>query len=94
MSERTGYTGAHMTLAFLAGAVAGAAAAAFLASEAGRPVRERLQAWGREIGGQAAARTGAAKDALGRVASAARDAYARATTGLDASPARPDEADA
>ncbi len=75
MSERNQYGGAHLFLAFLAGATAGAAVAAMVSQEGGR---EQLRRWGREVGDRASALSGSAREALGRASEAAREAYASA----------------
>ena len=68
MSERERYTGAHIMMAFLGGAIAGAAIAFLTAPQSGRETRESLKGWTRE-----------ARDRAGRLPHAVREASTRAT---------------
>ena len=68
MSTENRYSGAHLMLAFLAGAVGGACAALLTAPQSGSEARDSLRGWAREAQGSA-----------GRVPEALRSAYQRAS---------------
>ena len=68
MSDERGPSGASVVLAFLAGAIAGAAVALLAAPRSGRETRDRLRAWGQS-------RTGPVIEAATRAARAARRAF-------------------
>ena len=70
MSDSGRYGAAHLLIAFLAGAAAGAAVALLTAPQSGERTRERVQAWAADLRGT--------REALGRAARAARDAFAEA----------------
>lgn len=66
MSEDRGHSGASLLLAFLAGAVAGAAVAWLTAPKTGRDLRDSVRSWARGTRGREAAE---------RVARSVRDAF-------------------
>ncbi len=68
MSTENRYSGAHLMLAFLAGAVGGVCAALLTAPQAGSETRASLRGWARD-----------AQDSAGKVPEALRSAYRRAT---------------
>lgn len=87
MSTENRYSGAHLILAFLAGAVGGACAALLTAPQSGTETRSSLRGWARDAQGSA-----------GRVPDALRSAYKRATVAAkeaftEALKERPDETD-
>jgi len=52
MSHHEGYGGAHLLLAFIAGGLAGAAAALLLAPQSGTETRDTLRGWSRDAQGR------------------------------------------
>jgi gas vesicle protein len=68
MSDSNRYGGAHILIAVLAGAAAGAAVAYLTAPGSGKETREQLKGW-----------AGDARAKAGRVPRAFREAYAKAT---------------
>ena len=68
MSDQNRYSGAHLMLAFLAGAVGGACAALLSAPQSGGETRDTLRGWARD-----------AQLNAGRVPTAVKSAYERAT---------------
>jgi len=69
---------ATVFLAFLAGAVTGAAVALLTAPQSGRETRDRLKALARDAAGGAARATPRLGDAYARAARAARQAFSEA----------------
>jgi gas vesicle protein len=84
MSESNRYSGAHLLLAFLAGAVTGACGALLSAPQPGRETRGSLRGWARDAQGQASRVPLALRDAYHEAASAAKKAF---TEALKAEPA-------
>ena len=78
MSENNRYGAAHLLVAFVAGAAAGAAVALLTAPQSGRESREQVRAWASDLGEQASRATGAVQSAYGRAAGAAKDAFTQA----------------
>ncbi len=78
MSDDSRYGGAHLLIAFLAGAAAGAAVAFLTAPRSGRETRAKVRAWAQDVGDKATRFPGAMKDAYGRAAGAAKEAFAEA----------------
>lgn len=83
MSENGRYSGAHLLVAFVAGAAAGAAVALLTAPQSGRESREQVRAWTSDLGEKASRATGAVQNAYGRATEAAKDvlSHARKTRG-------------
>ena len=78
MSENSKYGGAHLLIAFVAGAAAGAAVALLTAPKSGRESRAQVRAWAGDLGQKASRASGAVHDAYGRAADAAKDAFSQA----------------
>ena len=83
MSESNRYGGAHLLLAFLAGAATGAVAALLSAPQPGRDTRDSLRGWARDAQNHASRVPVALSDAYHEAASAAKKAF------YDALKARP-----
>ncbi len=77
MSDQNRYGGAHLLLAFVAGAAAGAAVALLTAPKSGRETREQLRGMASQVGEKAGHLPEAIRSAYGRAAEAARDAFHR-----------------
>ncbi len=75
MSNENRYSGAHMALAFLAGAAAGAVAAVLSAPQSGRETREQVRKWAQDVGDKATHVPGAVRQASSRAFEAARGAF-------------------
>jgi gas vesicle protein len=86
MSETNRYGGAHLLIAFLAGAAAGAAAAYLTTPRSGRESREQLKGWAGDVREKTARVPHAVREAYARASEAAKQAFAEA---LKATP--PDE---
>ena len=78
MSESNRYGGAHVLLAFLAGAAAGAVVAYLTAPRSGRESRENLREWAGEVRGKAARVPHAVREAYSKASEAAKTAFAEA----------------
>lgn len=76
MNDREHYSGAHLLMAFLGGAVAGVAIALLTAPQSGRETRETLKEWGREARDRAGRLPHAMREASSRGTHAAREAFA------------------
>jgi gas vesicle protein len=68
MREHNCYGGAHLLIAFLAGAAAGAAMALMTAPKAGKETRDTLRVWAKD-----------AQSTIERVPAALKEAYDKAT---------------
>lgn len=86
MSEREGYSGAHVLMAFLGGAMAGVAIALLTAPQSGRETRELLKEWSREARERAGRLPHAVREASSRASHAARDAFAESMRENDREP--------
>ena len=71
MSDSNRYSGAHLLIAFVAGAVAGAVTALLAAPQSGRETREQVRGWARDLGEKA-------EGSYARAADAAKSAFSRA----------------
>lgn len=78
MNENGKYGGAHLLIAFVAGAAAGAAVALLTAPKSGRESRDQVRAWAADLGDKATRVPGAVQSAYGRAADAAKDAFTHA----------------
>lgn len=78
MSENCRYSGAHILIAFVAGAAAGAVVALLTAPQSGRETREKVQAWAVDLKDKACKVPDATREALGRATAAAKSAFAEA----------------
>ena len=74
MSDSNQYSGAHLLLAFLAGAAGGAVAAALTSPASGREAREKMREWPKDLPEKAGVFTRAARAAYDRAADAAKEA--------------------
>jgi gas vesicle protein len=72
------YGGAHLLVAFVAGAAAGAAVALLTTPKTGRESREQMRAWAADLGDKASRAAGAVQTAYGRAVEAGKDAFAQA----------------
>jgi gas vesicle protein len=72
------YSGAHLIIAFLAGAAAGAAVALLTAPQAGSETRDTVRGWARDAHGRVEKIPMAVREAYGRATTAARDAFVEA----------------
>jgi len=78
MSRNDGYSGAHLMLAFIAGAVGGAAVALLTAPQPGGETRETLRGWAGDAQGQATRIPHALQQAYRRASVAAKEAFTEA----------------
>ena len=78
MKDDNAYTGAHLLIAFLAGAAAGAAVAMLTAPQSGTDTRDTIRGWARDAQGKATRVPGALKEAYAHAAQAAREAFTKA----------------
>ena len=78
MSDNGRYGGAHLLIAFLAGAAAGAAVALLTAPQSGVESREQVRGWAADLGEKASRVPGAVQSAYGRAAEAAKEAFSQA----------------
>ncbi len=78
MSENGRYSGAHLLIAFLAGAAAGAVVALLTAPRSGRETREKVQTWTEDLRAKALTVPDATREAWGRATQAAKDTFAEA----------------
>lgn len=78
MSEHSHYSGAHLLIAFLAGAATGAAVALLTAPLPGREARESVRDWAKEAQGRVERVPRAVRSAYTEAARAARDAFVEA----------------
>ena len=79
-SDDRGWSGTSVALAFLAGAVAGAAAAWMLSTPSGKSARDRVKRAAGAAVDKARSAGGDLRTALRKAAEAARDAYDEAVT--------------
>jgi len=75
MSNGNRYSGAHLLLAFLAGAATGAVAALLNAPSSGREARDNVREWARGAQGKATLVPGALREAADRAMQAAKIAF-------------------
>jgi gas vesicle protein len=78
MSESNRYSGAHLLVAFVVGAAAGAAVAFFAKSESGQELGGRIKEWALDASEKAKRVPGAAKEAWSRSSEAAKQAFREA----------------
>ena len=78
MSESNRYGGAHLLIAFLAGAAAGAAVAYLTAPRAGRELREDLKGWAGDVREKATRVPHAVREAYSKASEAAKTAFVEA----------------
>lgn len=78
-----GYSGAHIVLAFLAGAVGGAAAALLTAPQSGQDTRDTLRGWARDAQSTAPKLPSALNRAYREATNAAREAFTQALREAD-----------
>jgi gas vesicle protein len=78
MSDSHRYGGAHLLIAFLAGAAAGAVAAYLTAPRSGRETRENLKEWAGDVRGKAARVPHAVREAYSKASEAAKSAFVEA----------------
>jgi len=75
MSRDNGATGAQLMLAFLAGAVTGAAVAFLATPQTGAQTRESLRGWAHDAQDKAGRVPNAMRHAFSRASAAAREAF-------------------
>ena len=75
MSERDGYDGTDVVLAFLAGAVTGACVALLSTPQSGSDTRDKLSGWAQEARGRAPRLPRAVRSAWSDAAAAAKQAF-------------------
>ena len=92
MSDNSGYSGAHLMLAFIAGAVGGVAVALLTAPQAGGETRESLRGWAGDAQGQATRIPRAVQQAYQRASVAAKEAFTEALKEAPADTEPPAEA--
>ncbi len=78
MSEANRYSGAHILIAFLAGAAAGAAVAYLTAPRSGRELREDLRGWAGDVREKAVRVPHAFRAAYSKASEAAKTAFVEA----------------
>ncbi len=78
MSESNRYGGAHLLIAFLAGAAAGAVAAYLTAPRSGRELRQDLREWAGDVREKATRVPHAVRAAYSRASEAAKTAFVEA----------------
>jgi len=78
VSENSRYGGAHLLVAFVAGAAAGAAVALLTTPKTGRESREQIRTWAADLGEKASRASGAVQSAYGRATEAAKEAFSQA----------------
>ncbi|MBZ5640909.1 MAG: YtxH domain-containing protein [Acidobacteriia bacterium] len=78
MSDSSRYGGAHLLVAFLAGAAAGAAVAYLTAPGSGRETREQLKGWAGDARAKAVRVPHAFREAYAKAAEAAKAAFVEA----------------
>jgi gas vesicle protein len=78
MSDTNRYGGAHLLIAFLAGAAAGAAVAYLTAPRSGRETREQLKGWAGDVRGKAVRVPHAVREAYVKASEAAKTAFVEA----------------
>lgn len=77
MSDNSRYSGAHVLLAFAAGAAAGAVVALLTAPNSGKETRAKLRNWAEDMGEKAAEIPADLKAAYGRATEAAKSTFSR-----------------
>lgn len=78
MDESNRYSGAHLLVAFLAGAAAGAIAAYLTAPQSGHETRETLRGWARDAREKAVRVPHAVRSAYDKASVAAKEAFVQA----------------
>ncbi len=78
MSESNRYSGAHLLIAFVAGAAAGAVVAYLTAPRSGRELREDLKGWAGDVREKAVRVPHAVREAYSKASQAAKTAFAEA----------------
>jgi gas vesicle protein len=78
MSDTNRYGGAHLLVAFLVGAAAGAAVAYLTAPHSGRETRENLKGWAGDVRGKAVRVPHAVREAYTKASEAAKTAFVEA----------------
>ena len=78
MSDQNRYGVAHLLLAFMAGAVAGACAAVLTAPQSGSETRDTLRGWARDAQGRAPRLPDALRGAYLEATAAAKKAFVEA----------------
>jgi gas vesicle protein len=78
MSDTNRYGGAHLLIAFLAGAAAGAAVAYLTAPRSGRETREQMKGWADDVRGKAVRVPHAVREAYTKATDAAKTAFVQA----------------
>jgi gas vesicle protein len=78
MSDHDRYGGAHLLLAFMAGAVVGACATVLTAPQSGSETRDTLRGWAREAQGRAPRLPDALRGAYREATAAAKKAFVEA----------------
>jgi gas vesicle protein len=81
MTETRGFNGAHLLVAFTAGAVAGAAVAYLTAPRSGKETREALQAWTKDARDKASRIPHSVREAVERGAQAGKEAFVESYKG-------------
>jgi len=76
--NNSGYGGAHLMLAFIAGAVTGACAAILTTPQTGTEARHSLRGWAHDAQGTATRVPEAVRAAYGRASTAAKQAFTEA----------------
>lgn len=71
------YSGAHILIAFIAGAAAGAVVALLTAPQSGKETRDKVRGWAEDMGEKAAHVPGTVQDAFGRATEAAKRAFSK-----------------
>ena len=75
MNSDNGVSGAQLMLAFLAGAVTGAAVALLATPQSGQQARESLKGWAHDAQGKATKVPVAVRQAYSRASAAAKEAF-------------------
>ena len=75
MNESNSYSGVHVVLAFLAGALVGTSVALLSAPQSGSETRGAIGGWARDTGGRATRLPSALKNAYHRATDAAKRAF-------------------
>lgn len=75
MSERNGYSGTQVLLAFLAGAITGASAALLSAPQSGSETRGAIRGWAHDAGAKATRLPEALRNAYREASRAAKQAF-------------------
>ena len=78
MKDDNSYSGAHLLIAFLAGAAAGATVALLAAPQSGSATRTSIAGWARDVQSKAGRIPGAVTEAYDRAARSAKEAFVEA----------------